>query len=97
MKKLKTTFSAVEEAQADSTQMEKLKACAMAVEAKPRPQECGKGRPKALSDGERALALGLYFDEGLPVRTIADALGVSHMTVWRTIAALPSLSAGADN
>lgn len=60
-------------------------------------QEICRGRPKALSSEEQKMALGLYFDEGMPVRAIADALGVSHMTIWRTIAALPPPSAGADN
>ena len=46
-----------------------------------------RGRPKALNDIELAEAQKLYWEEGLPVRDIADVLAVSHMTVWRAICA----------
>ena len=32
-----------------------------------------------------SLAIDLYFNESLSVRSIADELGVSHMAVWRAI------------
>lgn len=34
-------------------------------------------------------ALQLYFEEGLPVRQVAEMLRVSHMTVWRVVANAP--------
>lgn len=44
-----------------------------------------RGRPKALTEVELIEAQKLYWEEGLPVRDIADALEVSHMTIWRAI------------
>ncbi|MCX8196904.1 MAG: helix-turn-helix domain-containing protein [Candidatus Micrarchaeota archaeon] len=44
------------------------------------------GRPKKMNDEQVATALDLYFVEGMPIREVADVLGVSHMTVWRLIA-----------
>ena len=44
-----------------------------------------KGRPKLLTQDEIALMEELYFQERLSVRKVADALHVSHMTVWRAI------------
>jgi len=52
-----------------------------------------KGRPKALTEPEIAEAQKLYWEECLPVRMIADAMSVSHMTVWRAVCAPPPLSA----
>jgi len=48
------------------------------------------GRPKILGEQEVALLESLYFKEGMSVREVADALHVSHMTVWRALCALPS-------
>ena len=56
----------------------------------------GKGRPKALEEWELAEVEKLYFDEGWPVRAIADALSVSHMTVWRAIVAMPPPIPGSE-
>jgi DNA invertase Pin-like site-specific DNA recombinase len=55
-----------------------------------------KGRPRALSEQEVAEAQKLYWEECLPVRAIADALSVSHMTVWRAVCP-PQLAAGREN
>lgn len=46
-----------------------------------------RGRPRALDGWELAEAEKLYWTDGWPVRAIADALSVSHMTVWRAICA----------
>lgn len=56
-----------------------------------------KGRPKALTEPEIAEAQKLYWEECMPVRAIADALSVSHMTVWRAVCAPPPLPAGQEN
>ncbi|MFH1447804.1 MAG: helix-turn-helix domain-containing protein [Candidatus Micrarchaeota archaeon] len=39
---------------------------------------------------QSALALDLYLNEGLSVRTIADELGVSHMCIWRLLKGMRS-------
>jgi len=44
-----------------------------------------KGRHKTLTPVKLEAARALYFDEGLPLRKVADALGVSHMAVWRAV------------
>ena len=44
-----------------------------------------KGRHKSLSLQQLEAARFLYFEERLPLRRVADALGVSHMTVWRSV------------
>jgi DNA-binding transcriptional regulator LsrR (DeoR family) len=44
------------------------------------------GRPRRLSQNEVSMAVDLYYNEGMPVREVADAMRVSHMTVWRAIA-----------
>ncbi|MFA6214117.1 MAG: helix-turn-helix domain-containing protein [Candidatus Micrarchaeia archaeon] len=56
-----------------------------------------KGRPRALTEPEIAEAKKLYWEECLPVRMIADAMSVSHMTVWRAVCAPPQLQAGQEN
>ena len=56
-----------------------------------------KGRPRALTEPEIAEAQKLYWEECMPVRAIADAFSVSHMTVWRAVSAPPPLSAGQEN
>ena len=56
-----------------------------------------KGRPKALTEPEIAEAQKLYWEECLPVRTIADAMSVSHMTVWRAVCAPPVNVLGQEN
>jgi len=56
-----------------------------------------KGRPRALTEPEIAEAQKLYWEECMPVRAIADALAVSHMTVWRAVSAPPPLAAGQEN
>lgn len=38
-----------------------------------------------MSEEQVALALQLYYVERMPVREVADALKLSHMTVWRAI------------
>jgi DNA invertase Pin-like site-specific DNA recombinase len=43
------------------------------------------GRPRKMSEEQVALALQLYYVERMPVREVADALKLSHMTVWRAI------------
>jgi len=55
-----------------------------------------KGRPKALTEPEIAEAQKLYWEECLPVRAIADAMQVSHMTVWRAVCT-PAPLAGQEN
>lgn len=44
------------------------------------------GRPRKMNDEQVSLAVQLYYNEGMPVREVADALKLSHMTVWRAIA-----------
>ncbi|MCX8197850.1 MAG: helix-turn-helix domain-containing protein [Candidatus Micrarchaeota archaeon] len=44
------------------------------------------GRPKKLTPEEISMAVELYYKEGMPVREVAYAMRVSHMTVWRAIA-----------
>ncbi|MFA4982747.1 MAG: hypothetical protein WC588_00875 [Candidatus Micrarchaeia archaeon] len=44
-----------------------------------------KGRHKSLSPEKLEAARFLYFEERLPLRKVADALGVSHMAVWRSV------------
>lgn len=48
-------------------------------------EKCWAGRPRKMTREQVALALQLYFSEGMPVREVADAMKVSHMTVWRAI------------
>lgn len=43
------------------------------------------GRPKKMTDEQVAMAMQLYYTERMPVREVADALKISHMTVWRAI------------
>ncbi|VVC01490.1 Helix-turn-helix domain of resolvase [uncultured archaeon] len=43
------------------------------------------GRPRKMTDEQVSLAVQLYFQEGMPVREVADAIRVSHMTVWRAL------------
>ena len=43
------------------------------------------GRPRKMTEEQVAVATQLYFAEGMPVREVADAIHVSHMTVWRAI------------
>ena len=47
------------------------------------------GRPKKMTGKQLAVALRLYYCEGWPVREVADAIHVSHMTVWRAISRVP--------
>ena len=56
-----------------------------------------KGRPRALTGSEIAEAQKLYWEECMPVRAIADAFAVSHMTVWRAVCAPPPLVQGQEN
>ena len=56
-----------------------------------------KGRPRALTNLEIAEAQKLYWEECMPVRAIADALAVSHMTVWRAVSTPPPLAQGQEN
>ena len=45
-----------------------------------------RGRPKKLADPEvLRKAVNLYFVERLSMRKVADALGVSHMSVYRML------------
>ena len=45
-----------------------------------------RGRPRKLSDPETLnKAVTLYFVERLSMRKVADALGVSHMSVYRML------------
>ena len=44
-----------------------------------------RGRPSVLSQMQRQQAMDLHLREGVPMRDIADLLGVSHMTVWRAL------------
>jgi len=44
------------------------------------------GRPHKLNQDQVSMAVHLYFNEGMPVREVADAIKVSHMTVWRALA-----------
>ena len=89
MKKLRTTFSEVEGA--PSTKMGKLPTAPQGAAGTPR------GRPRALTRPEIAEAQKLYWEECMPVRVIADALAVSHMTVWRAVCAPPPLEPGQEN
>ena len=43
------------------------------------------GRPRKMTDEQVSVALKLYYEEGMAVREVADAVNVSHMTVWRAI------------
>ncbi|HIH30320.1 TPA: Hin recombinase [Candidatus Micrarchaeota archaeon] len=43
------------------------------------------GRPRKMSQQQVSMAMQLYFSEGMPVREVADAIRVSHMTVWRAL------------
>ncbi len=43
------------------------------------------GRPRKMTDEQVSVALRLYYEEGMAVREVADAVNVSHMTVWRAI------------
>ncbi len=43
------------------------------------------GRPRKMSSQQLSMAVQLYFSEGMPVREVADAIRVSHMTVWRAL------------
>ena len=44
------------------------------------------GRPRKMTDEQVSIAVQLYYNEGMPVREVADAMKLSHMTVWRAIA-----------
>ena len=44
------------------------------------------GRPRKMSEEQVSMAVQLYYSEGMPVREVADAMKISHMTVWRAIA-----------
>jgi len=44
-----------------------------------------RGRPCALTGEKLELARELYFTEPLSFREIADAVGVSHMSVYRAL------------
>ncbi len=44
-----------------------------------------RGRPPRLSQLQLQQAMDLHLREGVPVREIADMMGVSHMTVWRAL------------
>lgn len=58
-------------------------------------KEFGKwgGRPRKMTDEQVAFATQLYFSEGMPVREVADAIKVSHMTVWRALARVSTVEA----
>ncbi|MCX8195441.1 MAG: helix-turn-helix domain-containing protein [Candidatus Micrarchaeota archaeon] len=43
------------------------------------------GRPRKMSKEQVSMALRLYFGEKMPIREVADAMRVSHMTVWRVV------------
>lgn len=43
------------------------------------------GRPRKMDSAMLAMAAKLYYEEGMPVREVADAMHVSHMTVWRAL------------
>ena len=44
------------------------------------------GRPRKMTNEQVSIAVQLYYNEGMPVRDVADAMKLSHMTVWRAIA-----------
>jgi predicted DNA-binding protein (UPF0251 family) len=50
-----------------------------------RESERAAGRPRKMTQEQLAMAARLYFGEGMPVREVADAMRISHMTVWRAI------------
>jgi hypothetical protein len=60
------------------------------VDAVDRNRDFGEGRfggrPRKMTDEQVSLAVQLYYNEGMPVREVADAMKLSHMTVWRAIA-----------
>ena len=43
------------------------------------------GRRSKMRQKQVSMAMQLYFREGMPVREVADAIRVSHMTVWRAL------------
>jgi hypothetical protein len=68
----------------------------MAAIGAPGAAPAQKGRPRALTEPEIAEAQKLYWEECMPVRAIADALSVSHMTIWRAVC-VPSAASGQEN
>ncbi len=48
------------------------------------------GRPHKMSDAQLGIAMQLYFREKMSLREVADALHVSHMTIWRVLARVPA-------
>lgn len=48
------------------------------------------GRPQRMDQKQLQLAKQLYFRERMSLREVADALHVSHMTVWRVLARVPA-------
>ncbi len=48
------------------------------------------GRPHKMSDAQLGIAMQLYFREKMSLREVADALHVSHMTIWRVLAKVPA-------
>jgi len=48
------------------------------------------GRPSRMDGKQLQLAKQLYFRERMSLREVADALHVSHMTVWRVLARVPA-------
>jgi DNA-binding transcriptional regulator LsrR (DeoR family) len=54
-----------------------------------RVDERWAGRPRKMTEQQLVTALQLYYQEGWPVREVADAIHVSHMTVWRALSRVP--------
>ena len=48
------------------------------------------GRPARMDQKQLRLAMQLYFRERMSLRDVADALHVSHMTIWRVLARVPA-------
>lgn len=48
------------------------------------------GRPARMDQKQLQLAMQLYFRERMSLRDVADALHVSHMTIWRVLARVPA-------
>jgi len=72
--------------------VKKLQRTFSEAEGAPSAKMASKGRPRALTEPEIAEAQKLYWEECMPVRAIADALAVSHMTVWRAVSTPPPLA-----
>jgi hypothetical protein len=77
--------------------MKKMQTTFSEAEGAPSAKMAPKGRPRALSEPEIVEAQKLYWEECMPVRAIADAMLVSHMTVWRAVSTPPPLAAGQEN